>query len=324
MSPSLVSVIMPAHNAAPFIGDAIRSVLAQTHRDLELLIIDDASTDGTGEVARAVADPRIRFQRSETPLNAAGARNLALENARGDVIAFLDADDIAEPRRIERQFAALRNADIAASLVTSIDARGRALGPGFVRKRAADEIAPTLLFENCIALSSVTARRSALENFRPELAPAEDYDLWVRSAPKVKFVIIPRRLTRYRTNVGGVSVRQPEQMRTAVAAIHTAQLDRLDVSFAPIHAQLAAWPLHPTMGHLYDAGRWLLALRDANDRAAVYPRAVFHRVIAGRWFRVCLDSWLLGWPVWKIFHRSPLAAPTLLQRALLFRRVFAR
>lgn len=324
MSVPLVTVIMPAHNAAPFIGDAIRSVLAQTHRDFELLIINDASTDGTGEVARTIADPRIRIQHTETPLNAAGARNLALENARGDIIAFLDADDIAEPRRIERQLASLRDADIVASLVTSIDEHGRALGPGFVRKRAADEIAPTLLFENCIALSSVTARRSVLENFRPELAPAEDYDLWARLAPKAKFVIIPRRLTRYRTHVGGVSVRQPEQMRTAVAAIHTAQLDRLGVPFAPIHAQLAAWPLHPTMDHLHEAGRWLLTLRDANERAAIFPSETFRRVIADRWFTVCADSWQLGWPVWHVFHQSPLAVPSLLQRAKLFRRVFAR
>lgn len=324
MNAPRVSVIMPVHNAARFVADAIRSVLAQTHRELELLIVDDASTDGSAEVIARFADARIQYERSEHPLNAAGARNLALSRARGDFVAFLDADDFAEPTRLARQLVLLRDADLCASLITLMDEAGRTGGGGFVRRRHAAAIAPTLLFENCVALSSVTARRDALLPFRPEFAPAEDYDLWCRLAPDKRLVIHPRRLTRYRTHSGGVTARQPDLMRAAVTSIQAAQLARLGIPFSPIHAQLCEWPLQSTMEKLEEAERWLLALRDANARRAIYPRAVFQRVLADQWFTVCLDSWQLGWPVWRLFHSSSLAAPSLLQRAKLFRRVFAR
>lgn len=325
MSAPLVSVIMPAHNAAPFIGDAIRSVLAQTHRDLELLIVDDASTDGTGGVIAVFDDARLRRFHSKVPLNAAGARNLALAEARGEFIAFLDADDIAARDRIARQLAVLHahpEAGIVASLITPIDAHSHRCGPGFVKRRDSAEIPPTLLFENCIALSSVTARCAVLKPFRPALTPAEDYAMWAQLAHETQFVILPQRLTAYRTHAGGVSVLQPAQMQSAVATIHAEQLARLGVVAAPaIHARIAAWPLDSTLDQLAEAGDWLLRLRATNDERGTFPRTVFARVLAGRWFSICLDSWPLGWPVWTLYHRSPLAAPTLVQHARLLRRL---
>jgi len=78
MSTPLISVVMPVHNAAPFVGEAIRSVLAQTVGDFELILIDDASTDDSATVIAEFRDPRIRCRRSDVSLNAAGARNIAL------------------------------------------------------------------------------------------------------------------------------------------------------------------------------------------------------------------------------------------------------
>ena len=132
----------------------------------------------------------------------------------------------------------------------------------------------------------------------------------------------PRPLTHYRINTAGVSAREPEQMRQAVAAIHAAQLDRLGFrETPPIHPLLAAWPLEATARQLAAAEAWLLALAAANDRRKVYPPAVFRKVIAHRWFHLCLDSWLLGWPVWSHYHRSPLAHPTPGGRMRLLRRL---
>ncbi|MDR3404559.1 MAG: glycosyltransferase [Chthoniobacter sp.] len=327
MTAPLVSVIMPVHNAAPFLGEAIRSVLAQTVGDFEFILVDDASTDASAGIITSFHDPRIRCRRSDTPLNAAGARNLALAEAGGEFVAFLDADDLARRDRFEIQLKVLRErpeTSVAGSLVDSIDEKGNGCGRGFVKELPPEEIAPTLLFENCLALSSVMARRAALDAFRPEFAPAEDYDLWVRLAAKSNLFIIPLRLTRYRTHAAGVSTREPDRMRAAVAAIHAAQLERLGVEPSPVHAQLSAWPLHPTMDQLAAAEQWLCRLGEANDRAALFPCAVFRRVLARRWFNICLDSWLLGWPVWRVFHRSCLAAPTFLQSLQLLRRVGPR
>jgi glycosyltransferase involved in cell wall biosynthesis len=311
-------------NAAPFVGAAIRSLLAQTLEDFELLVVDAASTDGSADVVSAVDDPRIHYRRSEVPLNAANARNSALNEARGEFIAFLDADDFAEPTRLEVQIAALRaqpDKGLAASLITTVDEAGTPQGLGFVRPRPSKEIPAVLLFENCLALSSVTARRMVLVPFRAELDLAEDYDLWARLAPATKFLIVPQALTRYRRHGDGTSARKAEAMRTSVAAIQAAQLARLKMEPAPIHSLLSDWPLDPAPDQLGEAEDWLRRLVEANERFAVYPRPVFRTVVAARWYRTCLDSWQLGWPVWRTFHRSPLAAPTIAQRAHLLRRL---
>ena len=323
MKAPLVSVLMPMHNAALFVAAAVQSVLAQTVRELELIVVDDASTDASAEILRAIPDPRLRMIRSAAPLNAAGARNLALAEARGEFVAFLDADDLAERTRLSTQLRALRQPGIhlVASPVVLMDENGIACGDNFA-PRPSEEIPATLLFENCLALSSVTARRAALQPFDPAFAPAEDYELWARLAPANGFHICAKALTRYRVHSGGVSARQPVQMRDAVHAIHAAQLARLGIASVPrIHTQLTAWPLQPSIEQLAEAEDWLLALRGKNDALAVYPPAIFRRVLAARWFALCMDSWSLGRPVWKKYSTSPLTLSTWRQRAQLLRRL---
>jgi succinoglycan biosynthesis protein ExoO len=99
-----ISVIMTCFNGEEFIGDAIRSVLAQTHADLELIIVDDASTDGSNEVISGLAegDPRIRVIVLNRNVGLASARNHGIDAAAGDWITFLDADDLYEPDRLKR------------------------------------------------------------------------------------------------------------------------------------------------------------------------------------------------------------------------------
>ena len=101
----LVSVMIPAYNAGPYLGEAIDSVFAQTYRPLEVIVVDDGSDDGTGEVARSYGE-RVRHARQERGGNGA-ARNAAVALASGQYYAFLDADDRFLPDKLERQFQAL-------------------------------------------------------------------------------------------------------------------------------------------------------------------------------------------------------------------------
>jgi glycosyltransferase involved in cell wall biosynthesis len=102
-----VSVLMPAFNAERYLPEAIESVLAQSQEPFELIVLDDGSSDGTGEAASAFGDS-IRYQRQENE-GIGPARNRCIELARGDYVAFLDADDRWEPRKLERQLAAMRS-----------------------------------------------------------------------------------------------------------------------------------------------------------------------------------------------------------------------
>ena len=101
----LVSIIMPAYNSARFIRESIGSVLAQTYTDWELLIVDDGSTDNTAEIIASFQDERIHMMRNELNLGAALSRNKALREAKGKYIAFLDADDLWLPEKLEKQLA---------------------------------------------------------------------------------------------------------------------------------------------------------------------------------------------------------------------------
>lgn len=99
----LVSVVMPSHNCAQFIGFSIESVVAQTYQNWELIIVDDNSSDDTALIVREYDDPRIRYYRNGSNQGAALSRNRALREAKGRWIAFLDSDDLWEPEKLERQ-----------------------------------------------------------------------------------------------------------------------------------------------------------------------------------------------------------------------------
>ncbi|MEP6668721.1 MAG: glycosyltransferase [Chthoniobacter sp.] len=220
----IISVIMPVYNAAPYVGEAIRSALAQTLGDFEFIIIDDASTDGSREVLASFTDPRCRVLANATNLGAAETKNRGLAEARGEFVAFLDADDVAVPQRFARQVEWLRahpNVGLVGSSIEHIDGAGNSLGffdlsepdPGALRAR--------LCTQNRIAQSSVMLRASALGmlRFRKEFEPAEDYDLWVRLASQSELVVLGDVLVRYRIHDQSVSARKNAAMLRAIAAI---------------------------------------------------------------------------------------------------------
>jgi len=330
MVPPLISVIMPLHNAVAYVGEAVESVLTQTFGDFELIVVDDASSDGSGEVVRGIEDARVRLIRSEVQLNAAGARNLGMAEAKGEFVAFLDADDVALPRRLAVQVEFFREhpeVGLLGTQVDMIDQNGSFVSHG-LGTRPSPQIPGLLLFENCIALSSVMVRRELLKPFRPEFAPAEDYDLWARLAAKIAFYILPQALTQYRVNPEGVSAREPERMQKAVEAIHSWQLAALGVHEVPsVHALLAGWPISADRETVCRAEQWLLALKKINDQAGGYDRQAFDQILAERWFMVCNDSWQLGGWVLKIYWKSPLRRLghiTLGQKCQILRRVLSQ
>jgi glycosyltransferase involved in cell wall biosynthesis len=199
---STVAVLMCAYNAESFIREAIESILAQTHRDFEFLIIENGSTDSTWEIIKSYADPRIRAFR--TPLRQLTFNlNFGLIQTEADYVARMDADDIAEPTRIARQVEYLDAHPDVTVLGTAIEFFGAGRRPRTVLLPTTDHVIRRRLpFRFVISHPTVLFRRSVVLD-RGGYGGGrfcQDFDLWLRLAQDktVKFANLAEPLLRYR------------------------------------------------------------------------------------------------------------------------------
>jgi hypothetical protein len=191
---------MPVHNAAPFLDESIGSILDQSFVDFELVILDDGSTDGSDAILRRWAgiDERIRLICNPRRTGAAASSNRVARAAGAPLIARMDADDVAYPGRLERQFEALADhpdAVLAGTLAETVDARGRRVRPAdFPRLLRASAFAP-------FGHSSIMVRKPAFERaggYREAAEKWEDVDLYLRLARQGRILVVPEVLMRFR------------------------------------------------------------------------------------------------------------------------------
>jgi glycosyltransferase involved in cell wall biosynthesis len=216
-----VSVLMSVHNGAPWVSEAVASVLGQTDRDLELIVVDDGSTDDTPARLTAVADPRLRLHR-QPRTGLTRALNRALSLARAALVARLDADDLALPERLARQRAFLAAHPEVGLLGTAAREDDAAGAPVRVVRPPGDDPAlrRALIRANPFVHSSVMARRELLTHvggYDETLDVAQDYDLWMRLARHTRLanldeVLVVRRLGSRRVSVE----REEDRLRTEV------------------------------------------------------------------------------------------------------------
>lgn len=203
-----VSVIIPAHNRAHTLGRAIRSVLTQTFRNLELIVVDDASTDDTATFLRDVGDPRLRCIRHEQNLGVSQARNTGITAARAPYVAFLDSDDEWHPHKLARQIALMERQTADVGLVyTGYEHVERSGEVTEIIPNARGDVYQAMLKRHLVHAGSSTAlvRRTCFENvglFDERLAHLEDYDLWLRVAKEYLVELIPEVLARVHRDGG--------------------------------------------------------------------------------------------------------------------------
>jgi glycosyltransferase involved in cell wall biosynthesis len=202
-----VRVIIPCYNAALFIAEALESVLRQTHADTSAIVVDDGSTDGTADIAERFG-PRVRVIRHGQKGGPSAARNVALDVADGDAVAFLDGDDRWHPEKIARQVAYLEahpECGLIHTAVRHIDAAGQEIdrpGGPIPWRIAEGSCLGDLLAHNTITTSTVLVRRDALgtERFPEDLRAGEDWDLWLRLAARTEIGYLAEPLTDYRVH----------------------------------------------------------------------------------------------------------------------------
>ena len=206
MEEILVSVVMPVYNTARFLPDAIESILHQTHKRIELLIIDDGSTDDSWCVIAAYAekDSRIVAIRNEVNLGVVRARNIGVERAQGTYVAQMDSDDIALPERISRQVAFLEgNPEYGAcgSNVNEIDAAGN-FRRTITFPADDEEIKRSFFFVTPIRHSTLMVRKKCFDELGPYEELPEDLDLLIRIGRGYRIANLPECLVSYRVHGG--------------------------------------------------------------------------------------------------------------------------
>lgn len=269
MQPGLVSVMMPAYNAAAYIEQAIRSVLAQTYPDWEMLVVNDGSTDGTADVARQFTDPRIRLFDKENG-GESTARNMALDHARGEFIAFLDADDAFEPTHLDVTVAFLKahadreavytdgdHIDEEGSRLASLHSRRRGPFEGRIYEqvvRASDVFGPP----GCVVLRHALVAQHGLR-YDPRIVIGPDWDFFTRYSDRATFGYLDQRTYLYRVHRTNITAQVDHTRRAAYLALCREKAIGM-VSFASCTVETRAAVFYELLVNL---------LRGRNDRRAL-------------------------------------------------------
>ncbi|MFB5674112.1 glycosyltransferase family 2 protein [Paenibacillus terreus] len=204
-----ISVIMPVHNNALYLQEAVNSILWQTLADLELIIIDDGSTDGSTGIIHEIRDARVRKVFHPVQMGIVASLNEGLQLAQGEYVARMDSDDIAALNRLEVQAYFMDQNPVVDICGTGYTTDYH--GPVKLNPLHHEEIKVWLLFYCCILHPSVMMRSSSISRlgirYDPDYPHAEDYELWNRLSSSARLANVPHNLMYYRPHAGQVSNR---------------------------------------------------------------------------------------------------------------------
>lgn len=203
----LVSIIMPSFNTAKYIEESIKSVLAQTYTNWELIIVDDCSTDNTDEIVQPfLSDDRIKYFKNEKNSGAAVSRNKALREAKGKWIAFLDSDDLWLPEKLERQISFMTANDYKFSYTDyeKIDEESESLhvlvgGPNNVTKK----VMYRYCYIGCLTVMYDSEFMGTIQI--KDIKKNNDYAMWLQLCKKANCYLLPENLAKYRIRKKSIS-----------------------------------------------------------------------------------------------------------------------
>ena len=304
------TVLLPVYNGGMTLHEAIESILEQSHRDFEFLIIDDASSDESREILRDYAsqDPRIRLVLHDRNVGLSSTLNEGLEKARTDLVVRIDQDDIALPERLELQVRFMKSRPDVGAAGSHVYHMGKSPQHDRLVELPAEheEIMQILPRQNCMYHPAMILRRGAaldIGGYRKEFKNAEDYDLWLRLSRHSRLANLQVPLLRYRFSVSGMSLsRRWQQMRyvqMAIVSYREPSLRGADLEAAADEA---------------------LARIDRDTYFEQVARGTLMELV---WLRNWADAWVVYWVFsrnMRLARAGPLAAMVLKQLALTFTR----
>ena len=297
MSSPLISVLMPVYNAERYVAEAVESILGQTFRDFEFIIIDDGSTDRSLEILQRYAqqDPRIRLS-SRPNMGLAKTLNEGLALARGEFIARMDADDVSLPGRFARQIDYLSEHEECVAVGTQVLYVEPYGSPLWVSDLPLthEEIDTALLARQCgLVHPSFLMRSHAIQSiggYSERCGLCEDHELFLRLAERGRIANMPEVLYKYRKHLDSITIgRSRELARDVDEIVRNAWVRRSGSVPADVEAALQAKPPPPSKSRILRTWAWA-SLRDGNLPAA-------RRHALG-----CLWRAPLSWSSWNLMY----------------------
>jgi len=285
---------MPVYNGEKYLSEAIESVLAQTFTDFELLIVNDASTDNSLSIIQNYNDDRIRVIDNKFAKGIAGALNTGIDEARGDLIARMDSDDICNPDRLEIQFDYLeknKNVDICGSWLKTF---GELDGVVWKHPLNDEDIKIQMLFSCPIAHPSVIFRKNKLIlhnlKYLSERNGAEDYELWVRASAFLNFANIPQELLNYR--VLKKSYEYTKRQNRFSEEIRIQQLKKIVEAdmhrkYIALHEKIVHWELEYNPKFIESSQNWFNLIIKGNALHKIYPVSRFKNRLHVMMYDIC-------------------------------------
>lgn len=291
-----VSVIMAAYNEEKHVREAIDSILNQTFNNLELIVVDDASTDQTPALLLALAqrDPRLRVITNTENKGRSFSRNRAIQAARANVLAIMDADDFSVPERLQTQWDFMRQhpeVDICGTALTIIEDKS------LLRKPCTNsEIRAALLFECCMAHPSLLLKKETVltAGYDETIPVAEDYHLWLRlcTDKRVTFANLEKPLLHYRQGEkrpdSPYILQQNELAHNAKKILLNALgLTPTEEEFR-FHKAFSGDFNLTTDEEIPGCLAWLEKIQQANAAVHLFDEEILHKELCHRWYRLYL------------------------------------
>ena len=311
----LVSVNMVVYNGEKYVSEAIKSILNQTYKNFEFIIINDGSTDLTEQIIKSFSDERIKYYEHDKNYGQCIARNTAIKKSSGEYIAILDADDISFPTRFKEQVVFLENNKkygLIGSMAEVIDENGKSKGYIQSRSYSAEETKVLLLFRNCTTPSTFMCRTDKLKEigFNNNRVGSEDWELAVKYSRISKIFNLDKILIQYRKHRESWLATNKDNKLHNEQEIIMFQLSELGISPTKhelfIHQNLNKSNCHKIDSYYFDNLCWLDKLYKSNEKRKIFRNPEFYNRISGYWFNLINNPAYYSIKLLQPYYFSPI------------------
>ncbi len=305
----MITVFMAVYNGSAYLRESIDSILNQTFKDFELLIINDGSTDNSVDIINSYNDPRIRFLNNSKNEGLVYTRNRGIDEASGEYFAILDCDDIAPLNRLELQYDFMeskRSYAMCGGHSIYINSKGEPTG--YKLTLPLENLNAHMLFLNVFVNSTLMIRTSVIKELGgyKNYAPAEDFELSLRIAEKYKVANLDEVLVKYRIHQNNISSIQTEKMVDSECRIleimHRNLNIRTNSELIETHHQLYTENIQKNNIQKYMA--FMEILKERNIISKTYDEIFFNKYLYEKWYKLIIECG--GKNGFKMFIKSTL------------------